>query len=1273
MRTCRCLGGLVVVALLWTTSARAQLLIDTIAGDSNGDGFGAELARLTPADIAFDGSGNTFIADSSGNRIRRIDAVTNVVTTIAGTGEVGFSGDGQDPLAAKLFFPSDLIVDAAGNVYFSDQLNHRVRRIAADGSAITTVAGSGATQYNGENVPALQAALSFPSGLAILPDGSLLIADAGNNRVRRLFGGVVTTFAGNGSFGYNGDGIAPAAASVTNPSDVVADAAGNVFIADNGNCRIRFVAAQSNLIATLSGNGGCGSTGNGGPASEAKLNGPSHLALRDRVLYLVESLAPRVRRIDLDLPGGVISLAAGTGFNGSSGDGGLATQARIDAPSGLAVDAQQRLLIGETGTGRVRRVSQGVIASIIGQANGDGFPAALAQIDPKGIVRNSNGVLLLADASNNRVRRLPSSLSPVSTAAGTGVFGFGGDGGPATLALLASPHGVAVDAAGNLYFSDQLSHRIRRVAAASGTIGTFAGVGTPSFGGDGGPATEAGLSFPAGLSFGPDGTLYVADSSNNRIRAIEASGRISTVVGTGAVGYNGEGVPARQAFLSNPTDVVVDTDHNLYIADRNSCRIRRVDAESGLITTIAGTGRCAYSGDGGPAVLAELNGPEYLALLENRHLYFSESFTPRVRRVDLFTGQVVRIAGNGLPASTGDGGPGIEAQLEMPAGLALDKAQSLLYIADNAAGRVRRLQIETVPPSTFTPTRTRTFTPTNTPTVTQTRTFTQTFTPSNTPTRTATPTVTNTPTATHTPTVTATVTRTFSATPTSTASFTATRTQTATTTATPSFTSTGTATRTLTATPTQTPPPTATATATLTRTATSTRTITATVTRTATPTQTTTRTATVTAVFTATATATATRTETAVPSATRTATPTSPPTATATSSRTATVTATRTAVPPTVTAAPPSATPSAPPSSTSTSTRTPTAVPSATATSPPAPTATRTATPVASPTRTSTPVPATPTSTPPAGATSAAPSATRTPTRTATTTPSTAAGTPTPTLPFTRTRTRTPTPLAATATRTSTATQGPATSTPGPTFTAPPGGTRTFTLRPTRTPTITRTATNTITPSATRTRPGTAPPTATPSSTAPPSATGTTSPRQSATPSATSTRTATRTTTPFVTFTALPTFTATVTPRGSATRTASPSVTRTGAQSPTRTPTAAPPSTATPSRTITRTATRTPTSGPGATATAVPRTATPTLAASPTPTVDFCVGDCNGDSFVTHPEVYAVLLRVAECGGVPTGVCGGAGTCVRADTNRDGVIGAAELQRALENAQSGCR
>ena len=275
----------------------------------------------------------------------------------------------------------------------------------------------------------------------------------------------------------------------------------------------------------------------------------------------------------------------------------------------------------------------------------------------------------------------------ISTVAGSGTLGFGGDGGPATAAQLALPSGVALDGAGNLYIADWANHRIRKVDAA-GVISTVAGDGTRGYGGDGGPAVAAQLRYPEGVAVDGSGNLYIADSSNHRIRKVDAAGVITTVAGDGTEGFGGDGGPAVAAQLDFPQGVALDGAGNLYIADTYNHRIRKVDA-AGVISTVAGDGTEGYGGDGVPAVAALLNRPGGVAVDGSGNLYIADSGNDRIRKVDA-AGVITTVAGDGTEGFGGDGGPAVAAQLDHPTGVALDDAGNL-YIADYDNHRIRRL------------------------------------------------------------------------------------------------------------------------------------------------------------------------------------------------------------------------------------------------------------------------------------------------------------------------------------------------------------------------------------------------------------------------------------------------------------------------------------------------------------------------------------------------------------------------------------------------------
>ncbi len=329
-----------------------------------------------------------------------------------------------------------------------------------------------------------------------------------------------------------------------------------------------------------------------------------------------------------------IATVAGTGTSGFSGDGLPATQARLFLPASVAVGSDGSLYIASLN--RVRRVGpDGIITTVAGTGtagfNGDGIPATRANLNnPKGVAVDPDGSLYIADAGNHRIRRVGTN-GIIVTVAGTGTLGFNGDGILATQARLSYPEGVAVSLDGSLYIADKSNHRIRRVGP-DGIITTVTGTGTLGFNGDGILATQARLYSPQGVAVSPDGSLYLADRGNHRIRRVGPGGIITTVAGTGAWGYNGDGLPATQAHLNLPIGVVVGSDGSLYITDFNNLRIRRV-APDGIITTAAGTGVSGYNGDRLPAGQANLRNAEGVAVSPDGSLYIADAGNHRIRRV----------------------------------------------------------------------------------------------------------------------------------------------------------------------------------------------------------------------------------------------------------------------------------------------------------------------------------------------------------------------------------------------------------------------------------------------------------------------------------------------------------------------------------------------------------------------------------------------------------------------------------------------------------------
>ncbi len=317
---------------------------------------------------------------------------------------------------------------------------------------------------------------------------------------------------------------------------------------------------------------------------------------------------------------------------------------------------------------------------------GDGGPATQAQLNvPRGVAVDGSGNLYISDCYNHRIRKVDTS-GIITTVAGNGILGYSGDGGPATEAQLCYPDGVAVDTAGNLYIADTSNDRIRKVDT-SGIITTVAGNGIEGYSGDGGPATDAQLSIPRGLAVDAQGSLYIADTSNSRIRKVDTNGIITTVAGNGTYGSSGDGGPAIEAQCRYPNSVAVDNEGNLYITDFRVWRVRKVDT-SGIITTVAGNGAQGYSGDGGPATEAKIYKPTDVAVDASGNLYIAVSPYNHVRKVNT-SGIITTIAGGGT-SGLGDGGLATEAQLSFPDGVAVDTAGNL-YIADTSNYRVRKV------------------------------------------------------------------------------------------------------------------------------------------------------------------------------------------------------------------------------------------------------------------------------------------------------------------------------------------------------------------------------------------------------------------------------------------------------------------------------------------------------------------------------------------------------------------------------------------------------
>ena len=652
--------------------------IITIAGQNiydNGPATQARLASLFGSGMAKDAAGNIYFSDSGNHRVRKIDINTGIITTVVGNGAWGYTGDGGLATAATVRDPMGLAFDAAGNLYIADAGNHRIRKVTPAG-VISTVAGTGTAGYSGDEGPAEYAGINYPRGLTLDPSGNLYIADCNNHRIRKVTpGGIITTVAGTGVSGYPTDGVAPTASTVPYPYDVLVDPEGNLLIAQNSYGSIRKVNFTTNTITSV------------GYASCA-----AGLAFDNGYLYVAESCGNRVSRYDSNYS--QVSVAGGYYVSGFSGDGGPATSALLSQPTTVLFDGNHNMYIYDTGNRRIRFVSAatGNIGTFAGSGMiGDGGPATDASLaDPMHAVADSAGNVYIADVNNRRVRKVDAATGIITTYAGNGSTTYSGDNMPATSAGITIGD-IALDANDNLLIAS--GSRIRRVDAATGIITLIAG-GSVNLApmNDGGPALGAGFT-ASSIAVDRDNNIYIGDTANHRVRMIDAATQIiSTVAGSGTTEYFGEDVPALEGSVLKPLAIAVDAQKNIYIGDMTGYRVRKVDRSTGLIRTIAGVGVSGYSGDGGPATSAALV-PRGIAVDAQGNVYASSGgkfdSSASVRKITP-AGIISTFAGGLVAGFSGDGGPAASALLSRPRAISVDRNGNI-YISDTGNGRIRKV------------------------------------------------------------------------------------------------------------------------------------------------------------------------------------------------------------------------------------------------------------------------------------------------------------------------------------------------------------------------------------------------------------------------------------------------------------------------------------------------------------------------------------------------------------------------------------------------------
>ena len=775
-------------------------IISTVAGGTGGPGKATTVSLARPQSVVYDArTGDLYAPDL--NAVQEVVPGTDQLTTVAGVGTSSDNplGDGGPAPTAAILFPYGVTADSASNVLISDTGNQRIRVVAAAtgtfyGRAMTagdiyTIAGDGTAGFAGDGGPATVAKLANPEGMAVDAAGNVLIADAGNSRIRvvaaatgtfygrAMTAGDIYTIAGDGTAGFAGDGGPATTAELGSPEGMAVDAAGNVLIADTGNSRIRVVAAATGTfygramtagdIYTIAGDGTAGFAGDSGPATAAELAYPAGVTVDPAGnLLIADTNNSRIRVVAARtgtfygraMTAGDIYTIAGDGTAGFAGDSGRATVAELNLPFGVTVGGAGNLVIADTDNNRIRVVAEssgthygqvmkaGDIYTVAGNGSngfsGDGDPATAAELgEPEGMAADVAGNMLIADTNNNRIRVVAESsgthygqvmkAGDIYTVAGNGSYGFSGDGRPAIEARLKSPAGIAAGAAGNLLIADAGNNRIRVVAERTGTffghamkagdIYTIAGSpGGRGYGGDGGPGTAAKLDFPQAVRVDTSGNVLIADTINSRIRVVAArtgtfygqtmtAGDIYTIAGNGTDGYTGDGGPATAAQVFEPTGMVVDGAGNMLIADTGNNRIRVVAARTGTfygqtmtagdIYTVAGDGTPGFSGDGGPATVAELDLPGGVTVDTSGNVLIADTYNNRIRVVAASTGtfygqamtagDIYTIAGNGTYGFNGDGGPATTAELGTPEAVAADAGNVL--IADSLNNRIREL------------------------------------------------------------------------------------------------------------------------------------------------------------------------------------------------------------------------------------------------------------------------------------------------------------------------------------------------------------------------------------------------------------------------------------------------------------------------------------------------------------------------------------------------------------------------------------------------------
>lgn len=691
--------------------------ISTIAGAGYSDAVPAKEADAGwPLGVVRRPDGDLIVNDYWGHRIWRIDR-EGILHRFAGDGIPGCSPSGLPALDAHLHEPHDLAQDHHGNLFFSElgDRSNLIRRIDYNTGILTTVAGSGRIGRGGDGGLAVHAELDCACGVAVDDGGDVYISSEWMNNIRRVDykTGLIDTVYGHSARhyptetdhsrptagpglslgGYHGDGGPAKDAGFNHPEHLAFDSHNNLYVCDNSNDRIRRIDRKSGIINTVLGTGQRSSNGDGGPATEASTLMPDAICLdRDDNLYVGEKYGFRVRKVESTT--GLVTTLVGDGVPGFGEEGLLGSETHCNSvEAGIFADPDGTVFWGDC-SGRLRQYDgkSGIVTTVLGGTSvHDGETASNAFFcGPSGIDVGPQGHIYIADTWGQRVRRIVPHTGVISTIAGQGTRAYGGDNGPAVGAHLGNPYDVSVDVLGRVVIADNRHGHVRRVDE-DGIIRNVAGAAYLWDKGDGGPAVNANFISVTSVAHDPHGNIHIGDSGAGRIRRIDAStGVISTVAGTGIPGYTGDHGPAISARIGAPRAMRFDPEGNLFFADRVHHTIRRLDAGSGIITTVAGTGTAGYSPDGTSALEANLHEPCGLAISASGEVYYSDTRNNLVRRITE-SGRIETVAGC---SEAGDYGQrSLEAGLNEPYGLCFFN-ENVLLISDHWNNKIKAIRTQ---------------------------------------------------------------------------------------------------------------------------------------------------------------------------------------------------------------------------------------------------------------------------------------------------------------------------------------------------------------------------------------------------------------------------------------------------------------------------------------------------------------------------------------------------------------------------------------------------